>query len=124
MASNEFGAATARESTHNRARRLRRGMTHPERLLWSVLRNRGLGGLKFRRQCPIGSYVVDFYCHERRLVVEVDGESHEGQEKKDARRQEFLQEFGYQVFRVTNDEVLSNLEGVALGIAKAAGVMV
>src|SRR3989442_531668 len=105
-----------------RARRLRRNSTVPERILWSVLRNRSLGGLKFRRQYPIGRYIVDFCCHEARLIVELDGESHEGQQRRDNRRQEYLEQQGYRVFRVTNDDVSTNLEGVALGIAAVAGV--
>ena len=122
MANSDRAHRFVREPVQRRARRLRREMTQAEKLLWSVLRNRGLGGLKFRRQYPIGSYVVDFYCHEIRLVVEVDGESHEGRQEADKQRQEFLEAFGYRVFRVTNDDVLKNLEGVALGIAKFAGL--
>ncbi len=97
------------------ARRLRRDATVPERILWSVLRGRRLGGLKFRRQHPVGPFVVDFYCHAAAMVVEVDGRSHED-------RTEYLQQQGLRVFRVTNDDVQDDVEAVARGIAREVGV--
>ena len=105
-----------------RARQLRADASKPESLLWLALRNRSVAGLKFRRQFPMGSYVVDFICLESRLVVELDGESHEGRVEYDAQRTRYIESLGYRVFRVTNDEVLQDVESVALGIAKAAGV--
>ena len=89
-------------------------------MLWSVLRSRNLGGLKFRRQHPIEPYIVDFYCAEARLVVELDGESHDGKEGYDARRSTHLKRLGLTVIRIHNDEVLTNIEGVASSIARAA----
>src|SRR5271167_1014771 len=74
------------------ARRLRRNATIPERILWNRLRGGGLAGLKFRRQQPIGPYIVDFFCHEAGLVVEVDGRSHDERGNEDARREAFLRE--------------------------------
>ncbi|GAB5534153.1 MAG: hypothetical protein Rubg2KO_04020 [Rubricoccaceae bacterium] len=91
------------------ARRLRRDATVPERLLWSRLRRRALG-VRFLRQRPIGPYVVDFYCPDRHLVVEVDGRSHDGRGAEDADRQRFLESNDLVVYRVTNDEVVSDLE--------------
>jgi len=105
-----------------RARQLRREATVPERIVWGMLRNGGLAGLKFRRQYPVGPFVVDFYCHEARLAVEVDGRSHEERTAADKRRTEHLERAGLRVFRVTNDDVLEDPEAVARGIAKAAGV--
>ncbi|HEX6962553.1 MAG TPA: endonuclease domain-containing protein [Lacipirellula sp.] len=99
---------------------LRKSTTKPEQLLWSILRGRQLGGLKFRRQHPVEPYVVDFYCAEAKLVVELDGESHNGREEYDERRSEFLAKLGLKVFRVTNDDVLTNLDGVAEGIYRVA----
>jgi very-short-patch-repair endonuclease len=87
-----------------------------------VLRNRQLGGLKFRRQHPIGPYIVDFFCHESKLVIELDGQSHEGKEHYDNRRQQYLESQGYRVFRVLNDDVLDDVDAVARGIATAAGI--
>ncbi|MEI8020633.1 MAG: DUF559 domain-containing protein [Schlesneria sp.] len=105
-----------------RARELRILSTYPERILWFALRNRGVAGLKFRRQFPIGPYFADFVCGEANLVVELDGESHEGREEYDDRRTKYLENCGFQVFRVTNDDVLEDVEAVAIGVAKAAGI--
>jgi adenine-specific DNA-methyltransferase len=107
-------------TTRERSKQLRINATEPEKLLWSALRGRKLGGLKFRRQHPIEPYVADFYCSEANLVVELDGESHNGQESYDSRRTQFFQSLGPTVMRVTNDDVLSNLEGVVTAILKAA----
>ncbi len=111
-------------TTRQRARNLRKQSTIPERKLWQVLRNRKLAGLKFRRQHPIGKYIVDFFCSEAELVVEVDGDSHDERAYRyDMQRQKYLEEeHGYKVFRVTNDDILKDIESVSLGIAKAAGV--
>ncbi|HUU45024.1 MAG TPA: endonuclease domain-containing protein, partial [Acidobacteriota bacterium] len=71
----------------------------PERLLWARLRNRRLDGIKFRRQHPIGPFVVDFFCESCRLVVELDGDSHGTQVEEDSRRTLWLQRQGYRVVR-------------------------
>jgi very-short-patch-repair endonuclease len=83
-------------------------------LLWSYLRNRHLGGFKFRRQEPFGSYVLDFYCHERALVVEIDGVGHylANGLVRDEDRTRRLEALGLRVLRFTNADVLGNLEGV------------
>lgn len=103
-----------------RVKRLRTNATEPEKLLWSILRSRNLGELKFRRQHPIEPYVVDFYCTEAALVIELDGESHNGRQQYDAARDLFLRSSGLTVMRVTNDDVVTNIDGVAAAIAKAA----
>ena len=95
-----------------RARELRQRATEAERVLWERVRNRRLGGLKFRRQHPLGPYIVDFYCAEHRLVVEVDGPIHEGQKERDALRAEYLEMYGYRVLRFMNEDVLTDIEGV------------
>jgi very-short-patch-repair endonuclease len=100
------------------ARRLRREATWPERLLWARLRRRALG-VVFRRQRPVGPFVVDFLCPEARLVVEVDGRSHDGREVADCARQAILEARGLLVLRVTNDEVLRDPSGVARRIGDA-----
>ena len=110
------------ESQTDLARELRSRGTIPERVLWNVLKNRQVAGLKFRRQVPIGEYVVDYLCAEMSLIVELDGMSHEGRRVYDNQRTKFLQSFGYTMFRVTNDDVLDDVEAVAVGIARAAGV--
>jgi len=105
----------------SRAAKLRREMTHPERALWQLLRQRNLGGLKFRRQAVIGSYIVDFLCPKLKLVIEVDGESHVGTGAHDAQRTQSLERDGFRVLRLTNDDVLRDLDAVGLMILREAG---
>ena len=96
------------------ARRLRRQQTDAEALLWSLLRRRGLGGHKFRRQHSVPPYIVDFYCAEERLVVEVDGGQHAecGNRARDGKRSQALELAGMRVIRFWNTEVLHETEGV------------
>jgi len=95
-------------------RRLRSNQTRTEQLLWAKLRGNQIHGLKFRRQHGIGSYIVDFFCPERSLVIEIDGDVHaiETQQTKGLEREIFLRSLGLQVVRYTNDEVINNLNGV------------
>lgn len=95
-----------------RARELRQTMTDAERRLWYVLRDRRLRGYKFRRQRPIGPYIVDVACLERRVVVEADGGQHADSEK-DVRRSAWLRRHGWHVVRFWNNDILTNAEGVA-----------
>ena len=81
-------------------------------MLWQHLRNRRLHGLKFRRQHPIERVIVDFYCAEKQLMIEVDGGIHEKQREQDAAGDAFLQERGYRVVRFRNEEVLNDIEAV------------
>jgi very-short-patch-repair endonuclease len=99
-----------------RSRQLRKDSTFPERRLWGCLRGGRLCGLKFRRQFCVGPYVVDFYCHAKRLVIELDGDSHIGRARYDLAREAYLQSQGLTVFRVGNDDVLRDLETVLRGI--------
>lgn len=93
------------------ARTLRRDMTEAETALWRHLRRRQLQGHRFRRQCPIGRYVVDFVCIERRLVVEVDGGQHAGS-TRDPPRDAWLRAQGFLILRFWNNEVLEQIEDV------------
>jgi very-short-patch-repair endonuclease len=106
----------------HRARDLRKTSLSPEQLLWNALRNEQIGGLKFRRQHPIGPYVVDFYCHGAGLVVEVDGMSHDGKMPQDAERTKYLEGRRLRVLRVTNDDVMGDLDAVVREIARLGGV--
>ena len=106
--------------TRARAKQLRKKTTKAERILWSLLSDRKCGGRKFRRQHPIDPYIVDFYCAEAKLVVEIDGESHEGRQDHDQRRDEYLEGLGLRTVRVTNDDVLENLDGVVEAILRVA----
>jgi very-short-patch-repair endonuclease len=115
------------ESRHMRARaaELRRNATFPERVLWGLLRDRRLNGVKFRRQHPIGPYVVDFYCSSHRLIVEVDGRSHDDRGLEDRRRQDYLESVaGLKVFRVGDDDVLHDRESVVLRLLRSLGIQI
>ena len=105
----------------SRARRLRKDSTKAERLLWDHLRSRQLAGYKFRRQAILGSYIVDFVCFEKRLVIEVDGGHHGEQAGYDRQRAEWLESQGFRVLRFWNNDVLGQLDGVAQAILEAAG---
>jgi very-short-patch-repair endonuclease len=94
------------------ARRLRRELTDAERRLWLVLRDRRLAGYKFRRQRPIGPYVVDFVSIRYRLIIEVDGSQH-ADSIADARRTAWLERYGWRIIRVWNNEVSGNSDQVA-----------
>lgn len=96
-----------------RRQALRRSMTEPEKRLWSLLRQQQLG-YKFRRQHGIGHYIVDFYCPECKLVIEVDGASHSSAEAQayDAVRDAFMQALGITTLRLNNAEVMENPQGV------------
>ncbi|NJM68604.1 MAG: endonuclease domain-containing protein [Acaryochloris sp. RU_4_1] len=111
------------DKTHNRirgttpeieraARHLRHRLTLAEATLWQALKNRQLGGLRWRCQHPMGRFIVDFYCPSCRLIVEVDGEIHYQQQEYDCARTEHLQNYGYTVIRFSNEAVETNLEAV------------
>ena len=96
------------------ARGLRKNMTDAERKLWSALRRKQLMNLQFLRQRPIGPYIVDFYCPDAALVIEVDGGQHYSEKGKDSdrKRDAYLADLGLNVLRFNDREVLTNLEGV------------
>jgi adenine-specific DNA-methyltransferase len=102
-----------------RARQLRRNATDAERKLWSLLRDRRLGGIKFRRQHPRGPYTLDFYWAEAALVIEVDGGQHAERVEEDAQRTAYLEREGLRVLRLWNRDVLLNPEGCFLLILEA-----
>lgn len=104
-----------------RRQSLRRDATDAERALWRILRSRGLEGHKFRRQHAAGPYVLDFYCAEARLAVEVDGAQHHTPDglAADAARTAYLGALGVRVLRVPNTDALTNAEGVAAAILAA-----
>jgi very-short-patch-repair endonuclease len=105
-----------------RAKQLRRAMTRAETLLWRHLKAHRLASLGFRRQSPMGNYIADFVAHSCKLVVEVDGESHDFEScfRQDNRRDKWFASRGYRVLRFTNDDVMKNLEGVVIAIGQAA----
>lgn len=107
-----------------RAKELRCPLTPAEAKLWERLKTKQLFGLKFRRQHPLYRFILDFYCHEKRLVVEVDGDSHAepGQQAYDQARTEWLEQQGLRVIRFQNREVEHKVEGVLEEIARQCGV--
>lgn len=102
-----------------RARALRDSDNKAEARIWSRLRNRQLGGWKWKRQVPRGRYIVDFLCPEARLVVELDGGQHAEQARYDAERTAYLNTLGLQVLRFWSTEALSNTDGVCETILRA-----
>jgi len=105
----------------DKARDLRKRMTEAEKLLWSYLRSKKLGGFKFRRQHPIWIFIADFYCHEVKFVIELDGGIHQLNEIKeyDVNRTAEMERFEIKVIRIKNEEVLENTNGVLRKIQDA-----
>ena len=99
------------------AQKLRNNSTDTEKYLWKYLRGRQLEEFKFRRQHPIGKYIVDFINLERKIIIEVDGGQH-SENKKDKLRDKWLEEKGYEVLRFWDNEVFTNIEGVIESIRK------
>ena len=98
------------------ARNLRKNSTIQERRLWNLLKNRQFHNLKFKRQQPIGDYIVDFICKEAKIIIEVDGGQHNEPKniEYDKTRTEYLNNLGYKVVRFWNNEIYENIEGVVL----------
>ena len=105
-----------------RGRALRHDSTHPERRLWNCLRAGRLCGLKFRRQHAIGPYFVDYYCHACRLVIELDGDSHNDRGEYDLNSESYLKSQNVRVIRFSNDDVLRDLEAVLRAILLSCGI--
>ena len=104
------------------AQSLRKRQTDADRKLWSKLRNRQLDGWKFKRQFPIGPYILDFYCSDANLVIELDGSQHaETRAEYDRTRTQFVEGEGLQVMHVWNVDVLTNITGVVDGIYLVRG---
>jgi very-short-patch-repair endonuclease len=110
---------STRQRSH--ARSLRHNLTDAKRIIWNAIRAHRLGGASFRRQAPIGPYIVDFVCHDAQLIIEIDGGQHFDAEhmKRDARRDAFLSSKGYCVLRFNNHDVITNRQGVLETIAAA-----
>ena len=106
--------AKVTESQRGRAKRLRQTMTRAETLLWQYLKAHHIDGLAFRRQVPIGRFIADFVCHAAKMIVEIDGVSHDFQmrQRNDQKRDQWFASQHYAVRRFTNEHVLRNLEGV------------
>jgi very-short-patch-repair endonuclease len=113
-----IGQKVSRE-LRERAKELRKNMTPAEKILWEKLRHNRLHGLQFRRQQIVNPYIVDFYCHAKALVVEVDGDIHDLQKEYDMERSRHLTTCGFRMLRVSNDDVMQNLMAVVQKIREA-----
>ncbi len=115
----EFSAHYSVKSMKETARHLRAKQTKSEAILWGALRNRQLNGLKFLRQHPVGPAIVDFYCHDLRLAIEIDGSIHLQPEniEHDKARQEYIETYDIRFLRITADEVENALDPVIQRIA-------
>ena len=113
------------DNIQKNARELRKNMTPQERKLWSLIKNRQFYNFRFRRQFPIGNYIADFVCREKRIVIEIDGGQHnEVNEKEyDNKRTEFLKMQGYIVIRFWNNDIDNNISGVYEELKKVFGVL-
>ncbi|GAM00435.1 endonuclease domain-containing protein [Sphingomonas parapaucimobilis] len=109
------------ENAGTQARGLRQAMSAPEITLWQVLRHRP-GGFKFRRQHPSGPYIADFYCHEARLIIEVDSEAHSRGDRpaRDEARDRWFAERGLTTLRITTTDIQKNIDGVTVHILTIA----
>ena len=112
------GGAVSRQTLLDRAAKMRREPTEPERRLWMQLRASRFCGHKFRRQAVIGHRIVDFFCPAKGLVVEIDGDTHDA-ERDAARDERLAEETGFQVVRFTNADVMRNMDGVLTGLKSA-----
>ena len=108
-------------SAKSRARAMRRDPTEAERKIWYALRDRRMQALKFRRQAPIGPYIVDFLCIAHRLVVEADGSQH-AENERDVIRDAWLAGKGYKILRFSNHDILTARESVLATIAATCGL--
>jgi very-short-patch-repair endonuclease len=119
MTADKDNSCSYNKSLQPFANKLRKEMTKAEACLWKyVLRSRQMKGYQFRRQRPVLNYIADFMCKELRLVIEVDGITHDSKLAKDNRRTDELQRAGFHVFRFTDEEVLTNILGVAKEIGR------
>ena len=100
----------------NLARNLRKNSTPQEKLLWQIFRNHNFYGCEIRRQSPIGNYIVDFVCRDKKIIIEIDGGQHNEPQNilNDNIRTEYLKSKGYKVIRFWNNEINENIEGVYL----------
>jgi very-short-patch-repair endonuclease len=104
----------ASPNTFDKARILRNSMTEAEKIMWNKLKNRNVFKARFRRQHPVGIFIVDFYCHEYKLAIEIDGEIHLKKEviEYDDGRSHDIEKYGIKILRFTNNEVFTDLEKI------------
>ena len=115
----------ATPNTFDKAKLLRNNMTEAEKILWDLLKNRSVFKVRFRRQHPIGIFVVDFYCHEYKLAIEIDGEIHLKNEviEYDDGRSHDIEKYGIKILRFTNNEVFTDPKKIINEILKTMKVL-
>jgi very-short-patch-repair endonuclease len=106
----------AKPATIETAKLLRRNMTRSEELLWEKVKGKQIHGIRFRRQHPIDIFIADFYCHEARLVIEIDGEIHIDQSEYDNGREAEIEEYNIKIIRFSNDQVINDMDSVIMKI--------
>lgn len=112
-----YPTAKANDKEYKEYRKaLRSNMTSAEATLWRALKGRGVGGMKFRRQQGIGPFILDFYCPEHRLGIELDGDSHDYKYEYDEERTEYLRQQGIRIIRFSNQQVFTSIQGVVYEI--------
>ena len=94
------------------AGQLRKNMTPAEIILWEIIRDKKISGYKFRNQHPVDRYILDFYCHEKKLAIEIDGKIHDQGKDYDNYRDEYLKSAGIEVLRFSNDEIINNTDKI------------
>ncbi len=107
------------------ARRLRKNLTSQERILWQLFRNHNFYGYEIRRQSPIGKYIVDFVCREKKIIIEIDGGQHNTPDNilADEQRTKYLEAKGYKVIRFWNNEIIKNIDGVYQKLKNEFGII-
>jgi very-short-patch-repair endonuclease len=106
----------AKAVTMETARMLRKRMTNAEKQLWEKLKGKQIMGLRFRSQHPIDIFIADFYCHEARLVIEIDGDIHNGQFEYDDGREAEIEKYNIKVIRFSNNEIINEIDTVIIKI--------
>lgn len=107
------------------ARRLRKNLTSQERILWQLFRNHNFYGYEIRRQSPIGKYIVDFVCREKKIIIEIDGGQHNTPDNilADEQRTKYFEAKGYKVIRFWNNEITKNIDGVYQKLKREFGII-
>ena len=107
------------------ARRLRKNLTSQERILWQLFRNHNFYGYEIRRQSPIGKYIVDFVCREKKIIIKIDGGQHNTPDNilADEQRTKYLEAKGYKVIRFWNNEIIKNIDGVYQKLKNEFGII-
>jgi very-short-patch-repair endonuclease len=100
------------------ARKMRNNLTPSEKIVWNEIKEKKISGYKFRKQHPVYRYILDFYCHEKKLAIEIDGDSHKERKDYDEYRDSYVRSIGIETLRFTNEEIENNIANVIEAIKK------